>query len=522
MSEAYTVPGVYITESNGLALSIQSGETAVPVFVGVFNRLDPVPAPAFEVKSGSGPICERIESWLDFSSKFTSSDRIHDISQDKGDEITDYKGSYSVRLYFENGGGPCYVLYFASRDDLDDKAHQALIAPTIAQYPDITLLCWCEIIKQSQDDEIYSALSPLLGASATSGGNQGRFLLADAFVDGTEENAKSPSSWTNFTTPTVSDATQVATYFPALKTNYTRDYSDAVVGGFTEDQYGLLVDGKLFKTGGRNNDPTARARWSEVPAAAQIGLAARQAKASATPGESTTAAVNKANEIITEFNNFAKRLANADKQPVYLRASVAMAGVYARVDRERGVWKAPANVALSGVAGLVAAGRDPNNSNVKWKEVVELNVDDSLNEKLVNSKINAIRTFRGQGTMVWGARTMEEAGKNDWRYVPVRRLFNAVERDARAALRQALFEPNTPVTWSAVRSALESYLYGLWKKGALQGETPEQAFSVQIGLGITMTPEDITNGNLKVRVSLAAVRPAEFIVLELSQQVGAG
>ncbi|WP_323098009.1 phage tail sheath C-terminal domain-containing protein, partial [Serratia marcescens] len=166
--------------------------------------------------------------------------------------------------------------------------------------------------------------------------------------------------------------------------------------------------------------------------------------------------------------------------PVVLRASVAMAGVYARVDRERGVWKAPANIAVAGVTALVAQGED---NATRWHKPVPVRMDDTLNTKLVDAGINALRAFRGQGILVWGACTMASAVKTAWRYVPVRRLFNTIERDARAALRTVVFGPNSPVVWEQVRGALNSYLHALWLKGALQGETPEQAYYVHIGLG---------------------------------------
>lgn len=521
MSDAYAVPGVYITESNNLALSIQSGETAVPVFVGVFNPLTP--------PEGEGPHCVRIESWLDFTSKFRSSDYIHGIRDKTPGKVTPYHGSYSVRLYFENGGGPCYVLFFNTRDDLDKK--QALIGPVIALYPDITLLCWCEFISSELDNQIYSVLDAQLGAAATSGGNRGTFLLADARVDGKSDGVV--SGW-KFKVPSVNNPTQVAAYFPALKTSYTRDYSDVPLSGFSEEEFTLLKSGGLFPDVDKFTSLNGReARRSEVKAALEkaVNVAGDTAE-KATDGDGSAKkkareeAEKKARDTAKPLTDFETNLQNAQSDTseitVYARASVAMAGVYARVDRERGVWKAPANVALSGVTGLVADGFDSSSKDKKWDAPVPVKVDDALNTALTGSNINALREFRGRGTLVWGARTMEASASKDWLYVPVRRLFNAVERDARAALRQAVFEPNSPATWAAVRSALESYLHDLWRKGALQGETPEQAYQVLAGPGITMTPDDITDGRLKIKVAIAAVRPAEFIVLELSQPIAAG
>lgn len=567
MSDAFAVPGVYITESNGLALSIQSGETAVPVFIGVFNPVTP--------PGGEGPHCVRIESWLDFTRKFYSSDHMNPLSNTKeAGHLTIYHGSYSVRLYFENGGGPCYVLFCNDRQGFHDTKNQNLIGPTLALYPDITLLCWCEVINPKVDGQIYAVLNGLLGASPTSGGNRGTFLLADAWVTKTGDDNTEPSSW-EFSSPAVTQTSQVATYFPGLITRYTRDYYEVLVSGFSEDEYNLLKTGGAFTnfTPDPNNSFTdeakkARARFSEIKAAVEKILpgltekagktnsntvtagsklkpeetsgnstpkdtsgtkntVADESKKTPTKDEQDYATITKLHESLKNAEeNFISTENNANAK-VYAHASVAMAGVYARVDRERGVWKAPANVQLNGVTGLIAvAAPDTSDTTTPkqrdWGTPMPVKVDDAMNDKLMTKNINAIREFTGRGTLVWGARTMEKPAKKDWLYVPVRRLFNAVERDVRVALRQAMFEPNSPATWESVRSALVSYLHDLWRKGALQGDTPEQAYQVQIGLGVTMTSEDINDGQLKVKVALAAVRPAEFIVLELSQQIVPG
>lgn len=184
--------------------------------------------------------------------------------------------------------------------------------------------------------------------------------------------------------------------------------------------------------------------------------------------------------------------------------SAAMAGVYCTVDRERGVWKAPANVEIRG-------GLQP-------KYPVTDVIDGMLNAPTAGHAINVIRSFRGTGPLVWGARTLQSK-RDTWRYVPVRRLFCAAERDIRVAMSSALFEPNSQPTWERVRGAVASYLHRLWEQGALMGDTPQQAYFVQVGLGVTMSKEDIEAGKMIVKVGMAAVRPAEFIILQLTQDV---
>lgn len=180
--------------------------------------------------------------------------------------------------------------------------------------------------------------------------------------------------------------------------------------------------------------------------------------------------------------------------------SAAMAGIYCQVDASRGVWKAPANVALKG--GLTP----------------QVKISDDIQGQLNSGKaINMIRDF-GDGTpVVWGARTCQD--DDHWRYVPVRRLFNSAERDIRDAMKIAMFEPNNQPTWERVKAAITRYLNDLWQAGALAGEKPEEAFFVQCGKGVTMDETDINQGKMIVKVGMAAVRPAEFIILQFTQDI---
>ena len=115
--------------------------------------------------------------------------------------------------------------------------------------------------------------------------------------------------------------------------------------------------------------------------------------------------------------------------------------------------------------------------------------------------------------MVWGARTLA-GNDNEWRYINVRRLFIEIEQSVKRSTYWAVFEPNDANTWVKVRAMIENYLLLKWKDGALAGAKPADAFYVFCGLGTTMTAQDILEGRLIVQVGLAAVRPAEFIILQ--------
>ncbi|PQQ24648.1 phage tail sheath family protein [Photorhabdus hindustanensis] len=187
-----------------------------------------------------------------------------------------------------------------------------------------------------------------------------------------------------------------------------------------------------------------------------------------------------------------------NKALVDIPPSAVIAGIYASIDSTRGVWKAPANVAIQG--GLQPKYPVTDDLQAQYNKVKALNM---------------IRTFPKSGTLVWGARTLEDS--DNWRYIPVRRLFNSAERDIKNAMSFAVFEPNSQPTWERVRSAINNYLYSLWQQGGLAGNKPDDAYFVQIGKGITMTDDDINQGKMIIKIGMAAVRPAEFIILQFTQ-----
>ncbi len=185
--------------------------------------------------------------------------------------------------------------------------------------------------------------------------------------------------------------------------------------------------------------------------------------------------------------------------------SGAVAGIYALVDNQRGVWKAPANVSLNGVIAPAAS--------FTTSETDALNVDATAGKS-----INAIRAFVGKGTLVWGARTLA-GNDNEWRYVSVRRFFNMVEESIKKSTYWAVFEPNDANTWVKVRGMIENFLTQKWRKCALAGAPPKDAFFVRCGLGVTMNAQDILEGRMNVEIGMAVVRPAEFIILKFSHKL---
>ena len=187
-----------------------------------------------------------------------------------------------------------------------------------------------------------------------------------------------------------------------------------------------------------------------------------------------------------------------------LPPSGGMAGVYARMDNLRGVFKAPAGT------GIIGAVRPAVN--------ITNDTQQDMNVPLDGKAINAIRSFPGNGILVWGARTLE-GNSQDFRYINVRRTLIMLEQSISIAAQAYVFEPNNSSTWTNVRGTIENFLTNQWKAGALVGATPIEAFDVAVGLNTTMTGNDVLDGYMNVTVRVAIVRPAEFIVITFQQKM---
>jgi phage tail sheath protein FI len=174
-----------------------------------------------------------------------------------------------------------------------------------------------------------------------------------------------------------------------------------------------------------------------------------------------------------------------------------IAGIYARVDLERGVHKAPANELVRGAIDLA------------------FDVNDDLQSELNPRGVNTIRIFPSRGIRVWGARTL--SSDNQWKYVSVRRLFIFLERSIYEGTQWVVFEPNDERLWPRVRDTIRLFLRTQWRAGALFGTREEDAFFIVCDR-TTMTQDDIDNGRLICEIGIAPVRPAEFVIFRIFQQ----
>ncbi|MDE9430779.1 phage tail sheath family protein [Xenorhabdus bovienii] len=186
------------------------------------------------------------------------------------------------------------------------------------------------------------------------------------------------------------------------------------------------------------------------------------------------------------------------KQSIVLSPTAAIAAVIQRTDNEVGVWKAPANIALSQVIRPV-------------KPYLQGAVLFNTN----GTSLNVIRSFPGKGIRVWGCRTLENSDNTPWRYLQTRRLVSYVTVHLAQLARMYVFEPNNELTWMKCKGQSYNWLRQLWLQGGLYGSREDEAFTVQLGVNETMTEEDVRAGKMIMKVSLALLYPAEFIEISL-------
>lgn len=182
-----------------------------------------------------------------------------------------------------------------------------------------------------------------------------------------------------------------------------------------------------------------------------------------------------------------------------------MAGIWARIDGTRGVWKAPAGTEAS-LTGAIG---------------VSVPLNDSENGFLNPTAINCIRNFNVYGTIAWGARTAQGNDQigSEWKYIPVRRMGLFIEESLFRALKWVVFEPNDDPLWSEIRLNVGAFMQNLFRQGAFQGKTPQDAYFVKCD-NETTTQNDIDLGIVNIAVGFAPLKPAEFVVIQIQQMAG--
>lgn len=189
----------------------------------------------------------------------------------------------------------------------------------------------------------------------------------------------------------------------------------------------------------------------------------------------------------------------ATRLPVHLPPAGFVAGIYARNDSERAVYKAPANEVVNLAVGF------------------ETDLNQGQQDVLNPEGVNCFRFFEGRGYRLWGARTV--SSDPEWKYVNLRRYFAYLERSIDRGTQWAVFEPNGPKLWGNVRRTIEDFLFNEFQSGALLGEKPDAAYFVKCDRS-TMTQSDLDNGRLVCLIGVAVVKPAEFVIFRVGQWTG--
>ena len=465
----YKTPDVYTVEKSTLPPSVVAGASAIPAFVGYTEKAQ---------DAGGNSLLNvptRINSMKDYEGRFglaqetkfkVEIDADTELATIKTNPGLNYLMYHALQLYFANGGGACYIVSVGGYD---------AAAPNYAK-----LKAGLDLLEKEDEPTLVLSGDAVNAASyhtyvadllAHCNKVQGRFALVD--MDGSDAGAFRTAIGMEY-------LDYGAAYYPYLDTVFPYHYADR----------------------GAN---AVQVTIKDSAAAAQSQGSGGQQQESE-PVEPLTledlVKPRNANFNVSRYYAIRELL---DRQRVTLPPGPAIAGAIARTDRDSGVWNAPANISLNGVtAPSVKLDNDAQ---------AALNVDAASGKS-----INAIRAFNGKGTLVWGARTLA-GNSNEWRYIPVRRLFLQMENDIKRATSYAVFEPNNATTWTRLRTQVESYLAQLWQDGGLAGASAAEAFFVRVGLGETMDRQDILEGRLNVTVGAAAVRPAEFVVFTFTHKL---
>jgi uncharacterized protein len=465
---AIKTPGVYVNEIPLFPPSVAQVATAVPAFIGYTQKAKDKVDGDLELKPKRITSIVEYETYfgkakeetitVNINGDFNANPASLTITPITAPDLT-YRMYYAMRMYFANGGGACYIISVGDYTDAvavgsDTTGLQGGLKK-LEQEDEPTIIVFPDGVELTMTS--YYGLTDLALAQCNKLAD--RVTLIDIFNDTTKNDAANIQDFRNTSRSERDYVMYGMAYHPWLETSLNFSYSNTTAAIGTHTGHG----------------------------------------ATDFSGLTLDAIKTTSNSLYNQIK------AEIDKLHVVLPPSSAMAGIYVRVDASRGVWKAPANVNVISIIKPMVSYNDQDQET--------LNIDD-----IAGKSINAIRSFTGKGTLVWGARTLA-GNDNEWRYVSVRRFFNMVEESTKKATSQFVFEPNDANTWVKVRAMIENYLTILWRQGALAGAKPEHAFFVKVGLGQTMTAQDILNGKMIVEIGMAAVRPAEFIILRFMHKM---
>jgi phage tail sheath protein FI len=512
-------PGVYVKENNAFSSSVVAAPTAIPAFIGHTAKAQRGHESLLNTPT-------RVDSFKEFINFFGRGPKISFAVRAKDgtdytlklNEDSNYKLYNALRLFYANGGGPCYICSVGSYETgIKLKNMQEGLETLIGEQEPSMVVCPDAVNLEIQECfELYRDILKHCGRDTRDrfaiidipGGDQARTYnqkdVINQFRDGVGHNNLAFGAayypWLNTTVVTSSEISFKNISNPnELIKLLIREAENRYLGGpqapapkATPAAKGAAAKPAPTKTA---VDSRAKQKFEEVKAEIERLRSA-----------------NGSSSVIDQNLKAISPLYNAVLRAIRDQANVmptcgAIAGIYANVDNNVGVHKAPANIGLNSVISPCINVTGP--------------MQEDLNLPVNGKAVNAIRSFIGKGVLVWGARTLD-GNSQDWKYVNVRRTLLMIEQSVKSAVENYVFEPNTPQTWMKVRIAIENFLTTTWKRGALLGLSPAQAYEVVIGLGETMTPEDVLDGVMRISVFLSIARPAEFIEITFEQRMQEG
>jgi phage tail sheath protein FI len=503
----YLTPGVYIDEVAHFPPGIRIAASNITAFIGYTER--------HEIQGRSLlNIPVHIKSVLQFEHYFggdaehkfnikaAKSARAADVSlATKGYCLSQDSANFllyrSLRLFFDNGGGECFIVSVG--DYQSAITASSLIAglaaiksealPSVITIPDAVALDnanECALVQQTLLVQCSQNITK-------------RFAILDIFQGYNKASSKLQNDCIDLFRNNINstDLSYAAAYYPWLDTSVINS-KDLSFGLFYNiNSLKKLLSVELAQSYPRLTVTKQKQIQSLIDAIADKDV--------------TTLSQAQRNEqqqvhltLLSLSPFYSATIKGITEKLNLLPPSGAVCGSFAMLDNNQGVWKAPANIALSSVI------RPCQTLNNEQQQM--LNIHPS------GKSINAIRNFIGKGVLIWGARTL--AGNDyEWRYINVRRTAMMIEQSVRNGLKTLVFEPNDQNLWSSSKMMIENFLTDLWRQGALTGAKPEQAYFVNVGLNNTMTTIDILNGRLIVEFGIAITKPAEFIVLKVEQKM---
>ena len=490
-------PGVYIAEKNAFGNSVVEVTTNIPAFIGYTEKADNGGRSLLNKPTRITSLAEYMQFFgeapkYQFLLSKTVKGQGYDLKQ-TGEKHNFFN---SLRLFFQNGGGPCYIISVGSYNDAIDKAKlMGNGIPPLLKEEEPAIIVVPEAIHLKEEDCITLQQAVLKHCEKM----KSRIGILDIYNGYRARNHPDGDVIDNFRNALGINALSYGVaYYPWLHTTIVDD-SELGITNLTNESLTVLKDLLMVEL----NVPAEAGKDEPVKTTELRDLLANIPAINDETYEGPN--IQELNKILIAISPTYSNILLAIKEKLNLLApGAAMAGIYTLVDNNSGVWTAPANVSLNSVSRPAV--------NITHDEQEDLNI--SLDGK----SINAIRSFIGKGVLVWGARTLD-GNSTDWRYINVRRTMIMLEQSIKAAAKAYVFEPNDANTWTTIKSMIDRFLNDLWKQGAFAGASPNDAYSVSVGLGRTMTTDDILNGILRITVFVAISRPAEFIEITFQQQM---